>query len=263
MYFESDTAEVSRRRSSPVHGSWLRPTLSVVGDRLLAHRPVRPHAAECEEVTGRLRECDADRVRADCPEPRGCLGLALRDSFGALDRTKKEHVSRPCLRTQGAVEAVNDILRGERGAVLEAETAAELEGVGLAVFRDRPRAGECGCDLEVRLVDGGEAVEHILGEFDGAVVAQGCRIERVGRVCLRDPKHTGFRLCALRGGGRGYAPCQRRREDDDAREKEYPDRAPGPKRLGIHVHFLPSFLMVVDSEATEGGSGRSDVPERD
>ena len=70
------------------------------------------------------------------------LRFTRREIRRALDRCERLGATAFRCRVERALERVNDVLRGERRAVVERDAAAKMERVRQSVWRDVPAFGE-------------------------------------------------------------------------------------------------------------------------
>src|SRR5205814_1315522 len=74
---------------------------------------------------------------------------------------------------------------GEILTVVPLDVRAQLEGVGLAIGRDRPGGGERRLSVEV-LIDPDEAIKDLRADVAGRVAGRGAQVKRLGVGVDRD-----------------------------------------------------------------------------
>ena len=82
------------------------------------------------------RQLELDGERVDDGNARKALSLAAGDFVIALDRAEEAGAGALRLRVGDAVDRIFHVLGGHFAAVVELDAGAQLEGEGLAVWRD-------------------------------------------------------------------------------------------------------------------------------
>ena len=168
-----------------------------------------PARQDGQERGARLLQDEADRRvvhdldRLDVAEEVGGEGI-LAELVGRM------------LRVDLPLDGELHRLRVERGAVVEGDALAQLEGVGEPVLRDRPGLGEPGHDL------GGLVREGDQGLHDPPAHAVGVEVGDLGRVERHRLRHQPDHQRARRLRGRARRPGGQHHEKRQGRTRPEP-----------------------------------------
>ena len=196
---------------------------------LLHHVGAGPDRMQLEGVAvlpDALRADDAARAMGQGGE-EGRIGLVRRDGDRGIvdpldrgDRVPERSVRGIALGVDLALDVEDDRVGVDGTAILEADTAAELEAPGEPVGGGRPLRRELWLDLHL-VVEADEVVvdeEHSLvaGRVDGPD-RRPCRVHR------RDGDGLGIRQCSVLGRSRARRPQAREARDHERGQREAPE----------------------------------------